>query len=197
MWAGCAGRCSSLAGLAYRGGVDGAVGRFSQVVIDCDDPGTLAAFWGALLGLEVTRHDPDWATLDDQRTGVAVAFQRVPERKQAKNRLHLDIEVRDLDEAVARGVALGAVVVGPIVYDEDGPFHVFADPEGNEFCLVGLARPVVPAIDELPAQTTASPHLLRPIGRVESSPVDAAAAPKQGNEGAVLSSNRGFLEQIP
>ncbi|WP_170223734.1 VOC family protein [Nonomuraea turkmeniaca] len=61
-------------------------------------------------------------------------FQRVPERKIVKNRLHLDLESDDPDAELARLSALGATVLG--TYDE---WVVLADPEGNEFCLFSTA----------------------------------------------------------
>lgn len=81
---------------------------------------------------------------DDQvhpRTGVGqgrrLLFQRVPEPRTVKNRLHLDLHVeRDTREAeVERLVALGATVLREV--DEPlGRWSVLADPEGNEFCVL-------------------------------------------------------------
>jgi predicted enzyme related to lactoylglutathione lyase len=64
-----------------------------------------------------------------------VGIQRVPERKEAKNRVHVDLEVDDL-ETTARWVRNhGGIRVAD---HQIGTFHwrVMADPEGNEFCLV-------------------------------------------------------------
>ena len=70
--------------------------------------------------------------------GPALAFQRVPEPKAGKNRLHLDLMVDDLDHAAGRLEALGATRVSEVA--EDGvTVRVFADPEGNELCLVHIA----------------------------------------------------------
>jgi predicted enzyme related to lactoylglutathione lyase len=66
-----------------------------------------------------------------------LAFQKVPEPKIAKNRVHLDLWSTDIDADVARAVAAGAVPVGPLIVEAQGPFQVMADPEGNEFCFVG------------------------------------------------------------
>jgi predicted enzyme related to lactoylglutathione lyase len=115
---------------------DDAVGRICEIVVDCLDPEALANFWGAVLGGEPDVRRPDWVTVRDPATGYLVAFQGVPEAKKVKNRLHLDVEVPDLTTATARCVALGATVVGPVVYDEQGAFQVMLDPEGHEFCLV-------------------------------------------------------------
>jgi hypothetical protein len=63
-------------------------------------------------------------------------FQRVPEGKIAKNRVHLDIHV-DADQKtaeVARLVGVGAQLIG--THSDRGPTtYVMRDPEGNEFCL--------------------------------------------------------------
>lgn len=116
--------------------MDDAVGRIYGVVVDCHDPEALAIFWGAVLGAEPDVRQPDWVTVRAPSTGHLVAFQGVPEPKQVKNRLHLDIEVPDLAPATARCVGLGATVVGEVVEDEHGAFQVMLDPEGHEFCLV-------------------------------------------------------------
>jgi len=65
-----------------------------------------------------------------------VSFQLVPELKSVKNRLHLDVDVPDLEDAIAAALALGATRLGEVVYDEIGGFQVMADPEGNEFCFI-------------------------------------------------------------
>ena len=64
------------------------------------------------------------------------AEQRVPEGKSVKNRLHLDVDVPSIDDAVEQAVGLGATVVGSRHSDEAGSFQVLRDPEGNEWCLV-------------------------------------------------------------
>jgi predicted enzyme related to lactoylglutathione lyase len=78
----------------------------------------------------------DWAVLDGDDVGFYIGFQRVPERKQGKNRLHLDVEVDDLDSAIDQAEQLGAGKVGSIVSDDDGSFQVMTDPGGNEFCFI-------------------------------------------------------------
>ena len=110
-----------------------------EIVIDCADVRRLAAFWAVVLGAPTPAiRSDDWATVDEPRSGgVTVAFQRVPEGKVTKNRLHLDIWSTDIATDTARLVTLGASTVGGLVIDEPGPFQVMHDPEGNEFCLVG------------------------------------------------------------
>ncbi len=76
------------------------------------------------------------ACRDPRGTEPRLFFQRVPEGKTAKNRVHLDIHV-DPDgqaEEAARLTRLGATLIG--THDDRGPLtYVMRDPEGNEFCL--------------------------------------------------------------
>ena len=65
-----------------------------------------------------------------------LAFQKVPEGKTMKNRLHLDVGVSNIAEATRQAEALGAQQVGVIHVDTAGSFQVLLDPEGNEWCLV-------------------------------------------------------------
>lgn len=113
-----------------------AVGRVDEIVVDCRDPANLATFWAALFGAESKIRDATWATVRESDSGLVVAFQQVPEPKAGKNRVHIDIRVAHLGEAVAACVALGAAPDGPIRTDDEGSFQVMTDPEGNEFCLV-------------------------------------------------------------
>ncbi|MET9432409.1 MULTISPECIES: VOC family protein [unclassified Streptomyces] len=109
--------------------------RVSEIVFDCADPAALVRFWAALLGGEPVDRGPDWSYVEPPGF-VRIAFQRVPEGKAAKNRLHLDLEGGDVDAAAAEAVRLGAVRVGGVVADDYGDFQVLRDPEGNEFCFV-------------------------------------------------------------
>ncbi len=74
------------------------VGTVNAVIVDSIDPGFLAAFWSELLGLAVSdRNGNDWIDLRPIAAGGPIlAFQRVPEIKHVKNRLHLDVRVDDL-----------------------------------------------------------------------------------------------------
>ena len=114
-----------------------AVIRLQEVVVDCREPGTLVQFWAAVFGVEGVVRSEDWAYVDLVDPPTRVAFQQVPEPKSVKNRVHLDVEVDDIDAERDRLVGLGATSVGAIVVDDQGPFQVMTDPEGNEFCLVG------------------------------------------------------------
>jgi predicted enzyme related to lactoylglutathione lyase len=119
------------------------VGRLRSVTIDVNDLDVGERFWSAVTGLPVTLRG--WNG-QYSRLGVAnegsVLLQLVPERKTGdKNRVHLDLTVEDVDEAVDAVVALGGSLVdGPVLYpNPDTParqFTVMADPFGNEFCLV-------------------------------------------------------------
>ena len=140
-----------------------------QVVIDCADPAELAKFWSAALHYQVEPPPPgseSWEAFLEQRgvprerwndasaivdpdgVGPRIFFQRVPEPKTVKNRVHLDIHVGDRSmsaeerEALAaaeveRLVGLGARIVAADVTDPDigGRWTVLQDPEGNEFCV--------------------------------------------------------------
>lgn len=114
------------------------IGVIEQVVVDCRSPFSLADFWCRLVGgtVDQTRSDPDWVRVVDVPDLGVLAFQRVPEHKHIKNRLHLDVAVTDLAAAIAEALELGATASGEIVHDGTGSFQVMLDPEGHEFCLV-------------------------------------------------------------
>jgi predicted enzyme related to lactoylglutathione lyase len=112
------------------------IGSLHEIVVDCANPLALARFWQALIGGEVIEETDDWVVLDGDDDGFYIAFQGVPERKSGKNRLHIDVDVDDLDRAVDEAEQLGARKVGNVVDGDDGSFQVMADPEDNEFCFV-------------------------------------------------------------
>jgi predicted enzyme related to lactoylglutathione lyase len=116
------------------------LGEPDEVVFDCADPAALAGFWHEVLGGSdpVTRNE-GWAFFDSP-TGLRIAFQRVPEGKSAKNRLHLDVAVDDVADGAEAAVRLGATMVGAIHTDSAGSFQVLLDPEGNEWCVVRAAH---------------------------------------------------------
>ena len=117
-----------------------AVGRVGWIQIDCADPVELATFWGAMLGQEFDEPlgDPvHYLGLVPTTPGApVVSFQRVPETKTVKNRLHLDVVVEDVEAAAARVVELGGSVALAEVHEYGFRWRVAADPEGNEFCLI-------------------------------------------------------------
>jgi hypothetical protein len=136
-----------------------------QVTIDCADPATLSRFWVEALGYQLQPPPPgydsweQWATargipperwndagaaVDPDGRGPRLFFQRVPESKTVKNRVHLDVNVgagmpperrrEHVASEVRRLVGLGATEVRTV--DEPTGYHiVMRDPEGNEFCL--------------------------------------------------------------
>ncbi|MFF0277552.1 MULTISPECIES: VOC family protein [unclassified Streptomyces] len=106
-----------------------------EIVFDCADPAALVRFWAGLLGGVPVDRSGDWSYVDPPDF-VRLAFQRVPEGKTAKNRVHLDLEVADPVRAGDEAVAAGASLVGGPVTDAQGSFQVVRDPEGNEFCFV-------------------------------------------------------------
>jgi hypothetical protein len=128
-----------------------------QVTFDSADPAAHAAFWAEALhyvlappppgfpswdaaldawSVPAERRNDRSAIVDPAGVGPRVFFQRVPEPKTAKNRVHLDLRAAAGLTGEARLVALGATRVqrfepGPM----SGGFIVMVDPEGNEFCL--------------------------------------------------------------
>ena len=107
------------------------------LVIDAADPDRLAQFWCGLLDVSVdaTIGDGQFMVLSAARDGLTVGFQRVPEAKAGKNRLHLDLVVGDLDQATTEVEALGGRWLEPGSTRELEGFRwrCMADPEGNEF----------------------------------------------------------------
>jgi catechol 2,3-dioxygenase-like lactoylglutathione lyase family enzyme len=144
------------------------VARDVQITVDCADPAALATFWAQALGYEVQAPPPGFATWDEalgafgvpperrndasaavdpEGSGPRLFFQRVPEGKQAKNRLHLDVRAAPglegdermaaLESEAERLIGLGASRLAR--HEPEPPLGaghiVMADPEGNEFCL--------------------------------------------------------------
>jgi len=110
-----------------------------EIIVDCNDPVRVANFWGQALGWEVQDND---GVLWMSKSGapfpdVLLVFVEVPEKKSVKNRVHIDISPVgcDRDDEVARLVGLGARPVD-VGQGEQG-WVVLADPEGNEFCVLG------------------------------------------------------------
>lgn len=110
----------------------------SQVCIDAADPAALARWWSQVLGWTVTDEDDDEVGLVPTDGSATVwLFLRVPDERRVKNRLHFDIRPADGSDQpteLARLLELGATRVD--VGQGDVPWHVLADPEGNEFCLL-------------------------------------------------------------
>ena len=109
----------------------------ATVVIDCADPAGLSEFWESVTGYEVAEEGEDWMLLadPDDEARVQIGFQRVPEGKSTKNRLHLDLYAEDVEEAAEWLRSLGATQLW-VSDDPEDVFITLADPEGNEFCVV-------------------------------------------------------------
>ena len=139
--------------------------RQVQVTFDCAEPERVARFWCEVLGYVVPSPPEGFATWDDydrslppedqgawfacvdpSGVGPRLYFQRVPEGKVVKNRVHLDVRAGTglggderlavLEAECARLIALGAVHVRTLLADEDNESCiVMQDIEGNEFDL--------------------------------------------------------------
>lgn len=109
--------------------------------IDCGDPASLARWWADLLGWRITFEEADEVVLEppegSPEDGVSpdLLFARVPEAKQVKNRLHIDLRPEDQKLEIDRAEALGARRVD-VGQTNDVSWVVMADPEGNEFCIL-------------------------------------------------------------
>lgn len=113
--------------------------KIGYLAIDTVDPEGLAPFWCGLLGVQVdtTIGEGEFLLLSPTEEGLVVGFQRVPEAKAGKNRVHLDLVVDDLDAATAEVEQLGGRWLEPGKTRELEGFQwrCMADPEGNEFDL--------------------------------------------------------------
>lgn len=110
--------------------------RWEALTIDTGDPAALSQWWARTLG---------WAVVDWLPAGIEVRapgqpspslfFIGVPEAKERKNRLHLDLYADDQGTTIAELVARGATRAD-IGQPADAECVVMRDPEGNEFCLL-------------------------------------------------------------
>jgi hypothetical protein len=123
--------------------------KIREIVFDCHRPAMLARFWAELLdGFDVRAYDEeeiarlaalgltpesDPIVMVDG-PGLKLGFQKTDPRPVSKNKVHLDLTVNGLDQAVAQALAIGAAVV------ERFDHHAWLrDPEGNDFCLTESA----------------------------------------------------------
>jgi predicted enzyme related to lactoylglutathione lyase len=109
--------------------------RFDKVVIDCADPRALARFWMGFTGYEQRADHEDWTSIRSADGHHAIGFQKVPEGKVVKNRVHIDFAAPD-EEATATEIEAMGATRRWVSENPDDPFVVLADPEGNEFCIV-------------------------------------------------------------
>ena len=109
--------------------------RITALAIDCADPESLSEFWTQVLGLQIVERAKGIVSIGGGP--FTIDLVAVPEPKQSKNRLHIDVNPtdRDQDAELERLLALGAkeVDVGQFA---DASWHVLADFEGNEFCVL-------------------------------------------------------------
>jgi catechol 2,3-dioxygenase-like lactoylglutathione lyase family enzyme len=113
----------------------------TATVLDAPDPRALARFYQQLLGWSIGDDDPAWVTLRAPGGGSGLSFQLEElyerpawpaERERQQMMLHLDIEVEDLDTAVAHALDAGATLAE---FQPQEHVRVLLDPVGHPFCL--------------------------------------------------------------
>ena len=116
--------------------------RISELVLDCRDPRRLAEFWCEVLGFVVLDTEDDGSIEIGPREGrgglqPTLVLSPTADPKAGKLPLHIDVNAtdRDQDAELERLLALGAVPADVGQTGEES-WHVLADPEGNEFCLL-------------------------------------------------------------
>jgi predicted enzyme related to lactoylglutathione lyase len=116
--------------------------RISELVIDAADPPRLAAFWCEVLGYVQLEESDGSIEIGPPGIGFGgqqptIVFNPGASPLAGKLRLHLDVSPtdRDQDAELTRLLAAGAVVADVGQSGAEG-WHVLADPEGNEFCLL-------------------------------------------------------------
>jgi Glyoxalase-like domain len=120
--------------------------RLNEIVIDCHDPRRLAEFWCQVLDYTIVDTGEDEVEINDHTitreeflagpVPPSLLFERVPEGKTVKNRIHLDVNPVNVDQQaeVERLIGLGARHVD--IGQGEQSWVVLADPEGNEFCVL-------------------------------------------------------------
>ena len=117
----------------------------TELVLDCRDPHRLAEFWSQVLGYRIVDEEQDVVEIgppEGTPSPVTLLFSRSDDPKNDKLRLHIDVNATDRsqDEELARLLDLGAKPID--IGQGEQSWHVLADPEGHEFCL--LRRRVEP-----------------------------------------------------
>lgn len=128
--------------------------KWYTVVVDCLDAQAQARWWAQALDWTVIYDTPEeavviptWAAQEGaaedlqawMRRGQGLVFVPVPEAKQRKNRLHIDLaphSSQDREAEIERLQEMGATRVNVGQDEEEVSWSVLADPEGNEFCVL-------------------------------------------------------------
>jgi hypothetical protein len=110
-----------------------------SVTFDCTDPYRLALWWCEVFGVPPSPQDHPGdpaAICQPPDGGTRLLFERVPEPKSGKNRVHIDIQAgQQRDKEVERFIQLGASFVADHRRPDGAGWVVLADPEGNELCI--------------------------------------------------------------
>jgi predicted enzyme related to lactoylglutathione lyase len=114
--------------------------RTGYIVLDAIDPELLATFWGGLfeVGVSARLANGQYVVLEQSGEGQPLlSFQRVPEARTVKNRMHLDLEVDDLEATTTWVAEHGGRWLDGRDHELEGyRWRCMADPEGNEFDIV-------------------------------------------------------------
>ena len=120
------------------GDESGGIAALTHVGIDVSDLGRAEEFYSALLGVKRYAAWDQYIAFEPLPNGMIVYLQQVPEKKSSKTRVHFDLTVSDIKATVPRVEAIG----GRLLVEEYGEptdgLAVFADPDGNEFCLMNF-----------------------------------------------------------
>lgn len=115
--------------------------QVSEIVIDCADHEAVVPFWlAAMEGYarrDVNEQYVAIVPVEPELGRPAILFQKVPEPKAVKNRVHLDLRGESMAAEVQRLRALGASLVAERSLGDAVRWTVMSDPEGNEFCVTG------------------------------------------------------------
>lgn len=121
-----------------------AVGRLTQLVLECDDAERLARFWQEVLDLPDPEGDSEWLTLRWAPVGRfsfhRVAGYRPPSwpGERGEHHAHFDLLVDDLDEALRAVESAGAHPLTAVMDPGPQAWRIYADPAGHPFCLVSV-----------------------------------------------------------
>ena|SRR5690349_24944 len=113
--------------------------RVSEVVIDCAAHEAVVDFWAAAFGYERREVNEQYVALVPPSRELGrppILFQKVPEPKVVKNRVHLDLRGDSMSGEVDRLRGLGATFIAERALGSI-KWTVMSDPEGNEFCVSG------------------------------------------------------------